>query len=113
MRTKLEPSKNCSLTISIPPRRKPKSIASAQIAAAMKEVHCLDAKTGAELWTHEAKGEFWASPLVADGKVYIGSRRGDFLVFAAGRDKKLLGVMELKDPIAATAVAANGTLYIG
>jgi outer membrane protein assembly factor BamB len=82
------------------------------IADANKEVHCVDAKTGAEVWKHEAKGEFWASPLVADGKVYIGSRRGDFLVLAAGREKKVLGVMDLKDPIAATAVAANGTLYV-
>jgi hypothetical protein len=82
------------------------------IADANKEVHCVDAKTGAEVWKHEAKGEFWSSPLVADGKVFIGSRKGDFLVFAAGREKKLLGVMEMKDPIAATAVAANGTLYV-
>lgn len=83
------------------------------IADANKELHCVDAKTGAELWKHEAKGEFWASPLVADGKVFIGSRRGDFLVFAQGREKKILGVMDLKDPIAATAVAANGTLLVG
>lgn len=82
------------------------------VADANKEVHCVDAKSGAEVWKHEAKGEFWASPLVADGKVYIGSRRGDFLVLAAGREKKVLGVMDLKDPIAATAVAANGALYV-
>jgi hypothetical protein len=83
------------------------------IADAMKEVNCIDEKTGAELWKHEAKGEFWASPLVADGKVYIGSRRGEFFVFEAGREKKVLGVMDLKDPIAATPVAANGSLYVG
>jgi outer membrane protein assembly factor BamB len=82
------------------------------IADANKEVHCVDAKTGEEVWKHEAKGEFWSSPLVADGKVFIGSRKGDFWVFAAGREKKVLGVMEMKDPIAATAVAANGTLYV-
>jgi outer membrane protein assembly factor BamB len=82
------------------------------IADANKEVHCVDAKTGEEVWKHEAKGEFWSSPLVADGKVFIGSRKGDFLVLAAGREKKVLGVMEMKDPIAATAVAANGTLYV-
>jgi outer membrane protein assembly factor BamB len=82
------------------------------IADANKEVHCIDAKTGQEVWKHEAKGEFWSSPLVADGKVFIGSRKGDFLVLAAAREKKVLGVMDMKDPIAATAVAANGTLYI-
>jgi outer membrane protein assembly factor BamB len=82
------------------------------IADANKEVHCIDVKSCEEVWKHEAKGEFWSSPLVADGKVFIGSRKGDFLVLAAGREKKILGVMEMKDPIAATAVAANGTLYI-
>jgi outer membrane protein assembly factor BamB len=82
------------------------------IADANKEVHCVDAKTGAGVWKHEAKGEFWSSPMVADGKVFIGSRRGDFLIFQAGRKKKVLGVMDLKDPIAATAVAANGVLYV-
>jgi outer membrane protein assembly factor BamB len=82
------------------------------IADAMKEIHCIDAKTGVEVWKHEAKGEFWASPLVADGKVFIGSRKGELIVLAAGREKKILGVMELKDPIAATTTAANGALYI-
>lgn len=82
------------------------------IADANKDIYCIDAKTGAEIWKHEAKGEFWSSPLVADGKVFIGSRKGDFLILAAAREKKVLGVMEMKDPIAATAVAANGTLYI-
>ena len=82
------------------------------VADANKEVQCVDAKTGALVWKHEAKGEFWSSPLIADGKVFIGSRRGDFLVFAHGREKKVLGVMEMKDPIAATAVAADGVLYV-
>src|SRR4029078_1575461 len=27
-----------------------------------KLVHCLDRKTGKALWTHELKGEIWASP---------------------------------------------------
>jgi len=83
------------------------------IADANKEVHCIDAKTGAEVWKQEAKGEFWASPLVADGKVFIGSRKGDFLIMEAGREKHLLASIDLKDPIAATAVAANGVLYVG
>ena len=55
---------------------------------------------------------FWASPLVADGKVFIGTRKGDTYVFAAAREKKLLHTVEFKVPISASAVAANGTLYI-
>jgi outer membrane protein assembly factor BamB len=75
-------------------------------------VHCVDAKTGKPCWVHDARGEIWASTLVADGKVYVGTRRGDFLVLAAGRTKKLLSSIRLDDPIHATAVAANSTLYV-
>lgn len=74
--------------------------------------HCVEAGTGAVLWTHEARGEFWSSPMVADGKVYAGSRRGDFLVFEAGRRKNILATVDLKSPISATATAANKTLFI-
>jgi outer membrane protein assembly factor BamB len=77
-----------------------------------REVHCLDAKTGKPYWSHELGGEMWASPYVADGKVYIGTRHGDFWVFAAQKEKKVLSSIELKTPISATAVAANGTLYV-
>ena len=51
-------------------------------------LHCVDAATGQPYWTHDVKGEVWASPLVADGKVYFATRSGQFLVFAAGKEKK-------------------------
>jgi outer membrane protein assembly factor BamB len=76
------------------------------------KLHCVDAQTGRGLWVHDARGEFWASPLVADGKVYIGTRRGDFLILAAGREKRLLSTVRLDAPVHSTAAAANGTLYV-
>jgi outer membrane protein assembly factor BamB len=75
-------------------------------------VHCVDAASGKPYWTHELQGEMWASPMVADGKVFIGTRRGDFWIFAASKEKKVLGTVELVSPISATAVAANGVLYV-
>ncbi|MBI3876698.1 MAG: PQQ-binding-like beta-propeller repeat protein [Verrucomicrobia bacterium] len=78
----------------------------------MRALHCVDAETGSPVWTHELNGEMWASPLVADGKVFIGTRRGEFAVLAAGREKKLLSTINLGAPISATAAAANGTLYV-
>jgi outer membrane protein assembly factor BamB len=77
-----------------------------------KTIHCIDAETGQTYWTHEAKGELWASTLVADGKVYAGSRRGDFTILAAEKEKKVLCTVQLDSPISATPVAANGVLYI-
>jgi outer membrane protein assembly factor BamB len=82
------------------------------IADVGRTLHCLEAATGKAFWTHDLLGETWASPLVADGKVYLGTRAGDFWVFAASKEKRLLSKIELRDPISATATAANGVLYI-
>lgn len=77
------------------------------------KVHCVDAQTGKAYWVHEAGGEIWASTLIADGKVYIGTRRGQFWVLATGREKRVLGSVRLDAPVISTAVAANKTLYVG
>ena len=82
------------------------------IADCGRELHCLESATGKPLWTHDIKGEVWASPMVADGKVFLGTRSGQFLVFAAGKEKRLLSDVELGAPISATVTAANGTLYV-
>src|SRR5947207_152627 len=82
------------------------------IADCGRAFHCLDADTGRPYWTEEIKGEAWGSPLVADGKVYLGTRSGSFYVFAASKEKKILSTAELGDPISATATAANGVLYV-
>src|ERR1043165_6798895 len=82
------------------------------IADCGRMFHCLDAATGNPYWTHDIKGDAWASPLVADGKVYLGTRSGTFYVFAASKEKKVLSTTELVNPISATATAANGVLYV-
>jgi outer membrane protein assembly factor BamB len=81
-------------------------------ADSMRTLHCLDARTGATVWTHELRGEAWGSALIADNKVFIGTRRGDFWIFAHGREKKVLHQVDLDAPISATPVAANKTLYV-
>ena len=75
-------------------------------------LHCVDAETGRPYWTHHLEGEVWASTLVADGKVYVGTRRGLFWIFKADSTKQLLARIELGDGTASTAVAANGVLYV-
>jgi outer membrane protein assembly factor BamB len=77
------------------------------------KVHCVDAKTGKPQWVHDAGAEIWASTLVADGKVYIGTRKGDFWILAAGREKRVLSSVRFDDAVISTAVAANGALYVG
>ena len=82
------------------------------IADCGRTFHCVDADTGQPCWTHELDGEVWASPLAADGKVYLGTRGGAFYIFAASKEKKVLSTIDLGRPISSTAVAANGMLFV-
>lgn len=81
------------------------------IADSGDTLHCLDAQTGQSIWTHDTGGETYASAVVADGKVYTGTRRGDFWTLAASREKKVLGHVKLDSAYSGMAIA-NGTLFI-
>jgi outer membrane protein assembly factor BamB len=74
-------------------------------------VHCVDVETGQPYWTHKLRGEIWGSTLVADGKVYVGSRGRVFSILAAGKEKRELASITLDAPMSTTPVAANGVLY--
>ncbi|HCN10683.1 MAG TPA: pyrrolo-quinoline quinone, partial [Lentisphaeria bacterium] len=54
----------------------------------------------------------WSSPLVADGKVFIGNEDGYLTVLATGKKKKKLAEIDFYAPLYASPVAANDTLYI-
>jgi outer membrane protein assembly factor BamB len=75
-------------------------------------LHAIDAATGKQLWKQDTLAAVWSSPLVADGKVYLGDEDGDLLVFKAGREAKLLGKANLGQAIYTTPTAKDGVLYI-
>jgi outer membrane protein assembly factor BamB len=75
-------------------------------------LRCLDADTGATYWTHDLKKRVFASPLVADGKVYIGTEAGVVFVAGATNEKQIIAEVRVDGPIYCTPVAANGVLYI-
>jgi outer membrane protein assembly factor BamB len=75
-------------------------------------LHALDAKTGKPLWTHDMFAAVWSSPLVVDGKVYLGDEDGDITILQAGRELKVIGEMNMGSSVYSTAVPANGTLFI-
>jgi outer membrane protein assembly factor BamB len=74
--------------------------------------HCLDAKTGQALWVHDMLAAMWGSPLLADGKIYLGDEDGDVVVFQAGREKKIVAEMNMGSSVYSTPVPANGVLFI-
>ncbi len=75
-------------------------------------VYCLDAATGKPYWVYNSYGAIWGSPLVADGKVYIGNEDGDVAVLRAARQLELLGKVNMGSAVFSTAVARDGVLYI-
>src|SRR5262249_30667389 len=75
-------------------------------------IHCLHARTGREYWTYDALCTIYGSPLIADGKVYVGADNGDVFVFALSKEMKLLAQNAGSDAIRSSPVLANGVLYI-
>ncbi|MFY7878205.1 MAG: PQQ-binding-like beta-propeller repeat protein [Pirellula sp.] len=75
-------------------------------------VHCVDAKTGEAHWTHDMLAASWASPLIADNKVFIGVVDGDILIFELSKTATVLAEINLGSALYTTPVAANDTIYI-
>ena len=74
--------------------------------------HCLDLKTGKPHWTHDMLAASWGSPLVVDGKVYIGDEDGDITVFTLGKEKEILAEINMGNSVYSTPIVAGDTLYI-
>ena len=75
-------------------------------------LHCLDAKTGKELWQHDMFAAIWGSAVVIDGKVYLGDEDGDIAILQAGREKKVIGEVNMGSSVYSSPVPANGALFI-
>ncbi len=75
-------------------------------------LHCLDAETGRPYWHHDLRGDVFGSPLIADGKIYVGTEEGEMFVFALSKEKSLLFTNDLQRPVYASPIFANGVLYI-
>jgi outer membrane protein assembly factor BamB len=75
-------------------------------------LHCLDVNTGKPYWTHDLLSAVWGSPMVINGKVYLGDEDGDVLVLEAAKEKKLISTINMGSSVYATVVPANGTLFV-
>ena len=75
-------------------------------------LHCLDARTGKQLWEHDLKASVWGSPYWVDDKVYLATEEGDIWIFPHGRVKEPPKKIEMEQSVRGTPVACNGVLYI-
>lgn len=84
--------------------------------------HCLDAKQtethedGTVMpkvyWTYDMFAAAWGSPLIVDGKVYIGDEDGDITIFEHSKKMKIIAEINMENSIYSTPVVANNVLYI-
>ncbi|MFT7629476.1 MAG: outer membrane protein assembly factor BamB [Mariniblastus sp.] len=78
-------------------------------------VHCVDLKSGKRHWEHDMLSGVWGSPLVVDGKVFIGNEEGTLTVFKASKEKaEILAEKETINfsAIYSTPTFANGRMYL-
>jgi len=62
--------------------------------------------------SRDALGEYYASPVAADGKVYLASQEGKITVLKASADWEVLGVSDVGDEIHSTPALSGGRLYV-
>ena len=78
-------------------------------------VTTLDPATGGLLKqgrSPDALGEYYASPVAADGKVFLASVEGKITVLQAGVEWQVLGVNDLAEEIHATPALSEGRIYV-
>jgi len=73
---------------------------------------CLEAKTGAEIWRERVGGNYSASPLFAEGRIYCFSEEGKTTVLAADRQFKKLAENQLGDGFMASPAVSGQALFL-
>jgi outer membrane protein assembly factor BamB len=76
--------------------------------------YCLDAKTGAEIWGGQRikAGTYSASPVLADGKIYITNEDGVTTVMTAGPKFEVLAENNLDDYTLSSIAVSEGQLFL-
>lgn len=78
-------------------------------------ITAVDAKTGEILKagrSEKAPGEYYASPVAADGKVFLLSMEGKLTVLKAEAQWEVLAVNDMLEECFATPAIANGRIYV-
>lgn len=76
---------------------------------------CYEWKTGEEIYRQRLPvigSGFSASPVAADGKIYLSNEDGDMLVIAAGRKFEYLGMNAIGELLMATPALSEGVMYV-
>jgi outer membrane protein assembly factor BamB len=73
---------------------------------------CIDAKSGEVVWQKRIGGEYSASPVYADGRVWLFSEDGKTSVIRPARTFELLAENQLNDGFLASPAISNNAFYL-
>jgi outer membrane protein assembly factor BamB len=73
---------------------------------------CLDAKTGRQHWQQRLGGNFSASPIYADGRIYFLDERGKSTVLKPGKTFQRLATNQVAGRTLASLVAIDGAILL-
>lgn len=73
---------------------------------------CLDARTGQVHWTERLPGDYKASPLAADGRIYFLNKSGLCTVVAASPKFEKLAENKIEDDTIASPAVGDGRIYL-
>jgi outer membrane protein assembly factor BamB len=73
---------------------------------------CLDAKSGDVVWSERLGGNFSASPIYSEGRLYAGNEEGKFYVFEAGRQFKVLAENQFPDGFMSSPAVSGKALFL-
>lgn len=76
-------------------------------------MRCVDAKSGKQLWQHRLEGQYSASPVYADGKIYVCSEQGLTTVLRPSRGgAEVLAENHLDGRLLASPAVAGKSLFL-
>ncbi|WP_040769265.1 PQQ-binding-like beta-propeller repeat protein, partial [Novipirellula maiorica] len=75
-------------------------------------LYCLEAATGDIVWQERLSGNYSASPLLADGRIYITSEEGITTVLEPGSQYKQITKNNLKGKTMASIAVSQGNFFI-
>ena len=75
-------------------------------------VTCAEAASGGVLWKERLGGIFFASPVAADGKIFMLSETGDMFVLRAGRKAEVLAKNTLDERFLASPAISGGSILL-
>lgn len=73
---------------------------------------CLKAATGELVWQERVGGNFSATPVAADGKIYFLGDNGETTIIEAGPEFKVLAKNPLGEKLQASMAVSQGQLFI-